>query len=321
MANPVVGWGASRADWLEARKSGIGASDVSGVLGFSRWSTPWQVWAVKTGRALWRDETSPAAELGNVLEPALLSLVESMVGVEAHRTEHRTYSHDDHAWRMCSPDGITADGRIVEIKTGGLISGYPPDGWIEGDGTPSVPLDYEMQARWAMSIMGSPAVEFVALIAGHGLIHRTVTRDEATENAMVAAVSDWWDHHVVGDVEPGVGPGDVDALKKSWPESDREEVELDEATWDAYQIWTAADAQVKAATERKKASEAIIRKNMRDATVGTFSGHTVAKFSTRKGNVDWKNIIDDLEIDVPDTENYRRPSTRVLKITPKKDTP
>lgn len=37
--------------WLEARKSGIGGSDVAAVLGMSPWRSPMDVWLEKTGRS------------------------------------------------------------------------------------------------------------------------------------------------------------------------------------------------------------------------------------------------------------------------------
>ena len=38
-----------RAEWLAWRRSGIGASDVAGILGISPWASPFTVWADKLG--------------------------------------------------------------------------------------------------------------------------------------------------------------------------------------------------------------------------------------------------------------------------------
>ena len=40
-----------RAEWLKARRGGIGGSDVAACLGLNPWRTPVQVWEDKTGRA------------------------------------------------------------------------------------------------------------------------------------------------------------------------------------------------------------------------------------------------------------------------------
>ena len=38
---------ANRSEWLEARRAGIGASDIAAIMGISPWSTPFQIWASK----------------------------------------------------------------------------------------------------------------------------------------------------------------------------------------------------------------------------------------------------------------------------------
>ena len=44
-------------EWLKARKTGIGGSDIAAILGLSPYRTPVDVWAEKTGRATAQDET------------------------------------------------------------------------------------------------------------------------------------------------------------------------------------------------------------------------------------------------------------------------
>lgn len=41
-----------RAEWLEWRRNGIGATDVAGILGVSPWASPWSVWADKCAPTL-----------------------------------------------------------------------------------------------------------------------------------------------------------------------------------------------------------------------------------------------------------------------------
>src|SRR5690606_20156962 len=127
----------------------------------------------------WQDENSDAAQLGTDLEPWLREQASTIVGAYAYEPEWRTYCHsEDFTERMCSPDGVFDDGRLLECKTAGLASGFgTPRGWDAG----SIPLGYEFQCRWSMHVMDSPAVELVALVAGMGLVHRTVTRDMAIE--------------------------------------------------------------------------------------------------------------------------------------------
>lgn len=40
----------SRQAWLAERRKTIGGSDAAGIVGLSRYATPYTVWADKTGR-------------------------------------------------------------------------------------------------------------------------------------------------------------------------------------------------------------------------------------------------------------------------------
>ena len=41
----------ARQEWLQARKLGIGGSDVAAILGLSKYKSPYQLWLDKTSRA------------------------------------------------------------------------------------------------------------------------------------------------------------------------------------------------------------------------------------------------------------------------------
>ena len=43
--------GMSREECLERRRKTIGGSDAAGIVGLSKWASPFSVWADKTGRA------------------------------------------------------------------------------------------------------------------------------------------------------------------------------------------------------------------------------------------------------------------------------
>ena len=59
----------SRAEWLAARKAGIGGSDAAAIIGLNPFSSPLTVWADKTSVDEPQEESeSEAIWLGNVLE-------------------------------------------------------------------------------------------------------------------------------------------------------------------------------------------------------------------------------------------------------------
>lgn len=320
-AVPVTDWDATEEQWLEDRRSGVGGSDVLSLLNFSRYRSPWEVWREKTGRAP-IDTASPsaAADLGNALEPWLIEQAEHLIGVPAHRTATRTYGHVDAPWRRCSPDGVTADGRLVEAKTAGLASGFgTPPGWADG----GVPLGYEFQVRWGMHVMDAPAAEVVALVAGLGLVHRTIERNLRVEAKMVAQVTAWWQRHVIEGVEPDLTGADAAVLAElySTPETGAAVALDDTDALEHWEIYLAAREREKDAKAEKERAGAELKALLGAATKGTVEGKTLVTWGPQKGKVNYSrllaDLIPDLEeagIPVPDPEDYRGASSRSLDV-------
>ena len=310
---PVVDWDATDRQWLDARRVGLGASEVAAALGMSTWTTPWQVWADKTGVQPRGDERSDAAELGTALEPWILGQASVLLGEPVERTPARLYAHPQHPWRLASPDAHTKTGPLVEAKTAGLAGRADVSDWDDG-----VPLAYEIQCRWQMHVMDAPADHVVALVAGLGLIVRTVVRDLLVEEELVRQVTQWWDRYVTGSIEPPLGGGDLDALARRWPTGDGGVVDVDDT-----------DAAALLGLRRS----ALARRNSGQSELddidaqlrGLIGGHGEAyldnslayALSPRRGSIDWKAVATDLMDDPTaevDPEDYRRPPTRTLKI-------
>ena len=59
--------GMSREEWLMQRRKTMGGSDAAGIVGLSKWSSPFSVWAEKTGRTAEKEDTE-AMRQGRDLE-------------------------------------------------------------------------------------------------------------------------------------------------------------------------------------------------------------------------------------------------------------
>ena len=59
----------NRQEWLEARRKGLGGSDIAAIMGISKWSTPRDSYLEKQGVAV--DEDNNAKERGRILETAI----------------------------------------------------------------------------------------------------------------------------------------------------------------------------------------------------------------------------------------------------------
>lgn len=148
-------------EWHDLRKTGIGGSDIAAICKASPWTSPFALWAKKTGRI---DDTftpSEAAEWGNRLEDVVLDkFVDEHPELKVHRNVG-TWAHNDRTWQLANPDAIyeTKDGQfgIIEVKT----SRYEDD-WGHG-----VPAYYATQVQWYAQTFGFAATSIVAaLFAG-----------------------------------------------------------------------------------------------------------------------------------------------------------
>lgn len=65
----------NRQEWLEQRKSGIGASDAASIIGLNPWKTNVRLWEEKTSLIESEDISGkPVVKYGNDAEPLLREL-------------------------------------------------------------------------------------------------------------------------------------------------------------------------------------------------------------------------------------------------------
>lgn len=142
-------------EWYSARSTGIGASEAAAVCGLSRWETPLDVWARKTGRVDGKTATG-IMELGTHMEAAVFDRVH-----QAHPLSRRApglFRHPEIPCVLASPDGELEDGRGLEIK---VTSDRNDE---IGDGVDELPAYWLIQAQQQMAVCDFPAVLFSVVI-------------------------------------------------------------------------------------------------------------------------------------------------------------
>lgn len=103
-------------EWLELRKSHIGASDAPVIMGVSPWKSIYQLWQEKVGFSIPRG-CSPAMQRGLNLEPLARETFTEMTGIYVEPSVIFSFKNP---WMMASLDGIDSTGKyIVEIKCAG----------------------------------------------------------------------------------------------------------------------------------------------------------------------------------------------------------
>lgn len=182
------------------RRTRIGASDVAGILGVSRFTTPLDVWLEKTGR-IEPDKGSDAAHSGNRLEPSVLDEAEASLGSMERDVRVRA------DW-LDFPLAATLDGRLLETlepvnaKTTG-INGPVYGHWGDA-GSDAVPQDYLVQSLVEQYCAQAGAGHIFALIGGRGFVPYRVPFDGELADEIVERCRRFWIDHVEADAEPPV---------------------------------------------------------------------------------------------------------------------
>ena len=106
----------------EARKSGLGSSDMPAVLGVSPWVRPEDLFEIKKGRRP-EPEESPAMKRGKVLEAVAAELYQERTGRKLWRS-NQTIRHKNFKWMLAHLDrriiGEDKGVGALEIKCPGL---------------------------------------------------------------------------------------------------------------------------------------------------------------------------------------------------------
>lgn len=199
---------APRDQWLAARRSGIGSSDASAVIGVNRYTSPYEVWAEKRG-LLPPDTGSDATELGNLLEPIIVARWSEKSGVPIRKAG--LMANRERPWQLASVDRLAACGGLVEAKS---LSWRVAEEWEDGQ----TPDHAEAQSQHQMAVTGRGHVHVVGLQDGRTWLDRIVVRDDDLIADMTKLEAELW-QMVVDGIEPPIdgSAATTEALKNRWP--------------------------------------------------------------------------------------------------------
>lgn len=265
----VLGVDAGRAEWLAARRGGVGGSDAAAVAGLNPWAGPWSVWADKVGLDVGEVEVSEPMRWGTLLEPVIAGEAAERFGLDV-RPSPGLVAHPDRGWQLATPDGLVGDDAILEVKN---VGARQAERWE--DGPPDL---YWTQGLHYVAVTGRDTVHFVALVGGQRLVHHEVTYTPADVDALTKIEADFW-RHVVDETPPPVWPADLDALGRLSVDPE-ESVELDPSVLGLLAEFEAAAEAAKRKNEIGDELKALLGA----ASVGLVDGVAV---------VTWKSVTSD----------------------------
>ncbi len=204
-----------RREFLTARQSYLGGTDVAAILGVSKWSTPLQVWREKTS------EPDPDPDAGTLAMRRGLAL-EDFIADEFTRAKPgfvtyrpRPIVRDD--WGF--PAGASVDRfvateehprtpvAILEAKT---AFKYGWRDWNEETG--ELPDAYYIQQQWYLAVTDLPLSYGAADIGDPGALRIIPTRpDRRIQRRCIEAAREFWERHVLTGIPPEPSGADGDA--------------------------------------------------------------------------------------------------------------
>ncbi len=272
-------------EWVEYRLKMRNASESAAVLGVSPWCTPYQLWLLKTGRAV--TKTTQAMQHGTDMEPAARTAYEAQTGniMQPLVVQDGLYS--------ASLDGITLDeDLILEIKC--PVRGANSKLW-EALEAGKVPEHYLIQVQHQLMVSAATKAHLWVFAGVRGRLH-VVDRDQALMESIRAA---WETFQSFRDTDTPP------------PLSEADTVQRDDPGWQ-----TAAQAFADAKRSADQADASLV--TARDALVKLAvhpreqgAGVTVTRY-WKAGNVDYRRVP---ALSGVDLSSYRGKGREEVRVT------
>ena len=183
----------------EARRHGIGGTDVAALLGLNPYMTPYELWMIKTGRL---EEKPPLTEsklrIRHAHEITIANEYAQIHNCKLKRI-NKTLYHKKYPFMLCHLDRVVIGKRkIVECKSS---SAYMQFQWGES-GTNDAPLHYICQVYHQYAITGYDEADIAALINIDDTRYYPIPRDESLIKEIEERTEYFWRYHVQEDNPP-----------------------------------------------------------------------------------------------------------------------
>ena len=187
--------GMSRAEWLEARRKGIGGSDASAILGQNQWESPLSVYMDKRGIAPEKEETE-AMRQGTDCEEVVAKRFERESGLKVKRC-NKLIQHPNYPWMLANIDRqVVCKGFVgLECKT---RSPFNKDDFEGG----SIPANYFWQCQHYMAVTGAEEWYLAVMVFSTAFHIFRIPRDENAIAQLIEAERSFWHDHVLAGVPP-----------------------------------------------------------------------------------------------------------------------
>lgn len=203
----------TREQWLEYRRSGIGGSDASTIVGLNPFSSSYYLYCEKVG-ALPEKEDTEAMRHGRDLEQYVAERWMERTGKRVKRN-NTMWRSTIWPWMLADIDReVVGENAGLECKTTSL---YNKHDFAGGE----IPLTYYVQCQHYMAVMGFERMYLAVLVLNRGFYDFVIERDEEEISALAAAEGEFWER-LQREEPPELDGSDAtqNALRQMYPEED-----------------------------------------------------------------------------------------------------
>ena len=295
-----------REEWLALRRKSIGGSDAAGIIGLSKWSSPYSVWADKTGRLPDKPDNE-ALRLGRDLEDYVARRFMEDTGKKVRRWQAMLYNPDYPFAHADIDRWVIGENAGLECKTTSSLDLKQFKG-VE------FPERYYAQCVHYMAVTGADRWYLAVLVFGRGFFVYVLERDQAEIDALMAAEKDFW-ADVESDTAPTPDGSDPtsDSITTIYAESRDTGLELFGRETMLTEYFRLKE-QRKAIDSRIGEIENTIKADMKDAERGSCGGWKVL-WKTQERRTFQTRAFEKAFPDIDLTPFYKTSTTRPFKVT------
>lgn len=277
--HPQYIYPASREEWLNARRDGIGSSEVATIAGLNPYETPLQLWQRRVGLTPPKAETLPM-RLGHLLEDAVATLWQDATGHPFNTTSVLDFlvrwpnsphiqASPDRIFYYTDADGARQQG-ILECKTTqrAIDPDSVPDGWL-------------CQVQYQLGVAGLRRGAIAWLIGGRDFGYVDVDFNAELFTWLVGLADEFYTVNILGRVPPA--PLTAADMQTLYPrEAAGKTAEATEEIFQSYEQLKALRARMK----QDEAAEAQLADQLKlaigEAETLSFQGKRLATWKAPK---------------------------------------
>jgi len=224
--------------WLEARRKGIGGSDISAIAGVNPFKSAIDVFLEKTGRL--RVPENKKMRWGKILEDPVAKEYGVTEGVRVQRI-NAMLQHPTHEFALVNLDRLIVKNGAGLDKNRGPVHQHllalgngslevKTTGWAKAWEGDEIPDMYYTQLQWQLGITSLQWGQFAVLVSGQDFVKPRICRlnPEIFKN-LLRLGKRFWTENVLKDraPDPDDNPRTLDSMKLLYPDIEENTIMLD----------------------------------------------------------------------------------------------